>query len=290
MFNREMGISSGQAMSNTINFGVSPYRTVMSLNRTNSLLADVMERMSSGLRVNRAADDPAGLAVAIQLGADDRSASQALRNTNAGISMLQTAESAMDEVGNILDRMRELAVQGSNGTLSSSQRTDIDDEFEELSAEIERISTATEYNDINLTDGTTTSIDVQVGINSGTASQVSLSFSDVGSDTLGVDSSTLDLSSVSGASSAITAIDSAIDSIAGEKASLGASQNRLESSSSYMQEFQLATRSARSGIMDADMAFEIAESSRLQVIQAGGIAALAQAQNINASLIGLLTS
>jgi flagellin len=129
-----------------------------------------------------------------------------------------------------------------------------------------------------------------VGINSGTASQVSLSFSDVGSDTLGVDSSTLDLSTASGASSAITAIDTAIDTIASEKASIGASHSRLESSSSYMQEFQLATRSARSGIIDADMAFEIAESSRLQVIQAGGIAALAQARSINESLIGLLTS
>jgi flagellin len=98
------------------------------------------------------------------------------------------------------------------------------------------------------------------------------------------------LSTASGASSAISAIDTAIDSIASEKSSIGASQNRLESSSSYMQEFQLATRSARSGIMDADMAFEIAESSRLQVIQAGSIAALAQARNINESLIGLLTS
>ena len=277
-------------MSNTINFGVSPYRTVMSLNRANSLLADTMERMSSGLRVNRAADDPAGLAVAMQLNTEDRSASQALRNTNAGISMLQTAEGAMGEIGNILDRMRELAVQSSSETLSSSQRSDIDDEFEELSAEIERISSSTEYNDIKLTDGTTSTIDVQVGINSGTASQVSLSFSDVGADTLGVDTSSIDLSTSSGASAAITEIDEAIDTIASEKASLGASQSRLESSASYMQEFQLATRSARSSIMDADMAFEVAESSRLQVVQAGAIAALAQAKNINESIIGLLSS
>jgi len=277
-------------MSNTINFGVSPYRTVMSLNRANSLLADTMERMSSGLRVNRAADDPAGLAVAMQLNTEDRSASQALRNTNAGISMLQTAEGAMGEIGNILDRMRELAVQSSSETLSSSQRSDIDNEFEELSSEIERISSATEYNDIKLTDGTTSTIDVQVGINSGTASQVSLSFSDVGADTLGVDAGAIDLSTSSGASAAITEIDEAIDTIAGEKASLGASHSRLESSASYMQEFQLATRSARSSIMDADMAFEVAESSRLQVVQAGAIAALAQAKNINESIIGLLSS
>ena len=112
--------------------------------------------------------------------------------------------------------------------------------------------------------------------------------SDVDADALGVDTS-LDLSTASGATSAITAIDDAIDTIASERASLGASQTRLESASSYMQEMQMATRSARSSIMDADMAFEIAESSRLQVIQAAGIAALAQAKNINSSLIGLLT-
>ena len=285
-----MGNFSGLVMSNTINFGVSPYRTVLSLNRTNSLLADTMERMSSGLRVNRAADDPAGLAVAMQLNTEDRSASQALRNTNSGISMLQTAEGAMGEIGNILDRMRELAVQSSSETLTSSQRTDIDDEFEELSAEIERISSATEYNDIKLTDGTTSTISVQVGINSGTASQVDISFSDVGATTLGVDSSSIDLSTASGASSAITDIDAAIDTIASEKASIGASHSRLESSASYMQEFQLATRAARSNIMDADMAFEVAEASRLQVMQAASIAVLAQAKGINESIIGLLST
>ena len=276
-------------MANMINFGVSPYRTVLSLNRTNRLLADTMERMSSGLRVNRAADDPAGLAVAMQLRTEDRSASQALRNTNSGISMLQTAEGAMGEIGNILDRMRELAVQSSNGTLSSSQRSDIDDEFEELSAEIDRISDSTEYNDINLTDGSTTSLSVQVGVNGDSSSQVSLSFSDVGADSLGVDTSSIDLSTASGASSAIADIDAAIDTIASEQASIGASHSRLESSSSYMQEYQLAVRSARSSIMDADMAFEVAESSRLQVVQAGAIAALAQAKNVNQSIIGLLT-
>ncbi len=272
-----------------INFGVSPYRTVASLNRTNQLLADTMERISTGLRVNRAADDPAGLAVALQFQTQDRSASQALRNTNSGISMLQTAEGAMGEIGNILDRMRELAVQSSSETLSSSQRSDIDDEFEELSAEIERISESTEYNDISLTDGSTTSLSVQVGIDGGSSSQVALSFSDVGADALGVDTSSIDLSTASGASSAISDIDTAIDTIASEKASIGASHSRLESSSSYMQEYQVAVRSARSSIMDADMAFEIAESSRLQVVQAGAIAALAQAKNVNQSIIGLLS-
>ena len=126
-------------MSNMINFGVSPYRTVLSLNRVNDLMARNMERLSTGLRVNRAADDPAGLAVAIQMSADDRSASQALRNTNDGLSLLATAEGAMGEIGTILDRMRELAVQSANGTLTASQRTTIDDEFEELSGAAKQI-------------------------------------------------------------------------------------------------------------------------------------------------------
>ncbi|MEC8191884.1 MAG: flagellin [Myxococcota bacterium] len=275
-------------MSNLINFGVSPYRTVLSLNRVNDLMARNMERLSSGLRVNRAADDPAGLAVAIQLGADDRSASQALRNTNDGLSLLATAEGAMGEIGTILDRMRELAVQSANGTLTASQRSTIDDEFEELSAEIDRISTSTEFNGISLTDGTPSSLNIQVGINGGASNQISVTLSDASASALGVGTSSVDLTTATGATAAITTIDNAIDTVAGQRSSIGASQNRLESASSYMSELQLATRSARSGIMDADMAFEAAEMSRLQVIQAAGIAALAQAQNINHGIIGLL--
>ncbi len=277
-------------MSFAINFGVSPYRITHSLNRVNSLLADSMERLSTGMRVNRAADDPAGFAVATMLATKDSSASVALRNTAQGTSMIATAEGAMGEIGNILDRMRELAVQSASETLTSSQRSDIDSEFDELAAEIDRLAESTEYNDINLTDGSTTSLSVQVGLDGASTSQIELSFSDVGSSALGVDSGSVDLSTSSGASSAITAIDSAIDSIASERAALGASQSRLDSASNYLTEMQLAARSSHSAIMDADMAFELAESSRLQVIQAAGIAALAQAKDINSSLIGLLTS
>jgi flagellin len=262
----------------------------MSLNRVNSMLSDTLERMSTGLRVNRAADDPAGLAVAVQLKAEDRSAGQALRNTNAGISMVQTAEGAVGEIENILDRMRELAVQSSSETLSSSQRSDVDDEFEELSAEIDRISDSTEFNDISLANGSASTVSVQVGITGGSASQVDIEFSDVGADTLGVDTASVDLSTASAASSAITSIDSAISSLESVRSGLGASQNRLDSSARYMENFQQAARAAHGSIVDADMAFEVAEASRLQVVQAGGIAALVQASKINESLIGLLTA
>ena len=125
-------------------FGVSPYRSINALSSVNKMLQQSLERLSSGYRVNSAADDPAGLAIATHFSTRARSGNQAIRNINNGISMAQVAEGAMGEVGNILDRMRELAVQSSSGTLSSSQRATIDDEFEELSEQVDSIASATE--------------------------------------------------------------------------------------------------------------------------------------------------
>lgn len=269
-------------------FGVSPYRAINTLNSVNKLLERSLERIGSGLRVNRAADDPAGSAVAVHFSSQARSGRQAIRNINSGIAMAQVAEGAMSEVGNILDRMRELAVQSSSGTLTSSQRASIDDEFEELSEEIDRISSATEYNDIQLSDGTVSSVDVQVGTGSGSSNQISISLEDISASTLGVDTSSVDLSSASAASSAITDIDAAIDSVNGYKSDIGASQNRLDSAGSYMSSYVTSMESARSAIMDADIAAETAEMSRLQILQSSGVAVLVQARKINESLLGLL--
>ena len=269
-------------------FGVSPYRAINTLNSVNKLLERSLERIGSGLRVNRAADDPAGSAVAVHFSSQARSGRQAIRNINSGIAMAQVAEGAMSEVGNILDRMRELAVQSSSGTLTSSQRSSIDDEFEELSEEIDRISSAAEYNDIQLSDGTVSSVDVQVGTGSGSSNQISISLEDISASTLGVDTSSVDLSSASAASSAITEIDAAIDSVNGYKSDIGASQNRLDSASSYMTSYVTSMESARSAIMDADIAAETAEMSRLQILQSSGVAVLVQARKINESLLGLL--
>ena len=269
-------------------FGVSPYRAINTLNSVNKLLERSLERIGSGLRVNRAADDPAGSAVAVHFSSQARSGRQAIRNINSGIAMAQVAEGAMSEVGNILDRMRELAVQSSSGTLTSSQRASIDDEFEELSEEIDRISSASEYNDIQLSDGTVSSVDVQVGTGSGSSNQITIGLEDISASTLGVDTSSVDLSSASAASSAITDIDAAIDSVNGYKSDIGASQNRLDSASSYMSSYVTSMESARSAIMDADIAAETAEMSRLQILQSSGVAVLVQARKINESLLGLL--
>ena len=269
-------------------FGVSTYRSVNALNSVNKLIERSLERLSSGYRVNSAADDPAGSAVATHFSTRARSGNQAIRNINNGISMAQVAEGAMSEVGNILDRMRELAVQSASDTLSSSQRSSIDDEFEELSAEVDRIASASEYNDIQLTDGTVSDIDVQVGTGSGSSSQVTIELGDITANTLGVDTAAIDLSTSSGASAAITAIDSAIDNVNGQVSSIGSSQNRLDSASSYMSSYVTAMESAHSSIMDADIAHETAELARLQLIQAAGVAALVQARSINESMLGLL--
>jgi flagellin len=268
--------------------GVSPYRSILALNRTTSLLSRSLERLSTGYRVNRAADDPAGLAVATHFSVQANSGEQAIRNINTGISLIQTGEAAMDEVGNLLDRMRELAVQSSSETLTSTQRTQIDDEFDELNAEINRLSKATEFNDIALASGVNADVDVFVGVDGTTADTVTVELGDVRPAALGLSST--DLSTASAASDAISDIDDAIDTVNGYRSDYGSAQNRLDSASGYMTNYVDAMRSAHSGIMDTDFAFEMAETSRLQILQAAGVAALVQARSMNESLLGLLAT
>jgi flagellin len=184
--------------------------------------------------------------------------------------------------------MRELAVQSSSGTLNSTQRTQIDDEFDELNAEINRLAAATEFNDIALASGANPDIDVFVGVDAGASSTVTVDLGDVRSSTLGLSST--DLSTASAASAAISDIDDAIDTVSGYRSDYGAAQNRLDSASGYMTNYVDAMRSAHSSIMDTDFAFEMAETSRLQILQAAGVAALVQARSMNESLLALLAT
>ena len=260
------------------------------LNSTQGALSQTLARVSSGLRVTRAADDAAGSAVASNLSAKATSGLQAIRNANDGVSVIQTAEAATKEVVSILDRMRELAVQSSSETLDDGERAYIDNEYAELADEIERIAQATEFNDIALTDGTSTSLTVQVGIDGTTASQVDISLGDLQATKLGVDTGTsgVDLSAASSAQSAISTIDTALDSVNKMRSDYGAVQNRLESSVNNMTAYVESLMSAKSQIMDADYAHETAEMTRLQVMQQAGVAALGQAKSMNTSVIGLL--
>ncbi len=275
-------------MALTVNNNLVAFRAANTLNSTQGALSQTLARVSTGLRVNSAADDAAGSAVAANLSTQARSGRQAIRNANDGISVIQTAEAATKEVGNILDRMRELAVQSSSETLANSERAYINDEFDALSDEIERIADATEFNGLNLANGDKSTLTVQVGVTAGTESEVAISLGDISISNLGVATTDADLTLASSAQTAITTIDTAIDSVNSIRASYGATQNRLDSSINNMSAYVESLTGAASQIMDADYAHETAEMTRLQVMQQAGVAALGQARSMNTSVIGLL--
>jgi flagellin len=274
-------------MALTVNTNMASMRAANSLNSTMGNLSNTLSRISTGLRVTKAADDAAGMAVATNLSTQARSGRQAIRNANDGISVIQTAESASKEVLNILDRMRELSVQSASETLADGERSYINDEFDDLSDEVQRIAKATEFNDISLADAATT-LDVQVGINGGTPDQVTITLGDLTSSSLGVATTDVDLTSASGSQDAIAVIDTAIDSVNSIRADLGSAQNRLDSSIGNMTSYVESLSSASSQIMDADYAHETSEMTRLQVMQQAGVSALAQAKGMNSSVMQLL--
>jgi len=268
-------------MALTVNTNVSAMNATTQLNRSNGGLSSTLGRISSGLRINSAADDAAGLGVAENLSAASRSVRVAQRNTNDGISVVQTAEGATNEVSNILKRMRELSVQSASETLDDDERAYIQDEFVELSEEVDRIANVTEFNGVALTDGTNATIAVQVGINNTANDTVDITLGDLSAATLGVDTGAVDLSTSTGAGTAIGAIDTALDTLNGYRSDLGATQNRLESSMSNLENYDQSLSAAESQIRDADFAYEASEMAKYQVMQQAGVAALAQAKSIN---------
>jgi len=276
-------------MAMTVRTNVAAMMSAGQLNRTSKGLTSSLERISSGLRINKAADDAAGLGVATNLETQVISTRQAIRNTNDGISIIQTAEGATNEVTDILQRMRELAVQSSSETLTDDERSFIQDEFSELTSEIDRIASGTEFNGIALADGTDTTLDVQVGINNVAAvDRITITLGDLTTSFLGVDTGTLSLSTSGNAQAAIDAIDTALDSVNGYRSNLGAVQNRLDSAINNAQTFVEAMEGARSQIQDADFAEETSNMTKLQIMQQAGVAALAQAKNMNQSVTQLL--
>ena len=275
-------------MAMTVRTNVSAMMAAGNLGRTNRSLGNSLSRISSGMRINKAADDAAGLGVATNLESQVISTRQAMRNTNDGISIIQTAESAATEVVDILQRMRELAVQSSSETLDDDERAYIQDEFEELTAEVDRISNGTEFNGVELTNNSQTALDVQVGIQNDSNSRISISLIDLRATSLGVDTTAMNLSTAALAQSALAALDTALDSVNAGRSTLGAVQNRLDSSLNNNQVFSEALAAAESQIRDADFATETSEMTKHQIMQQAGVAALAQAKNINQSVISLL--
>jgi flagellin len=257
------------------------------LGRTQKNLGSSLQQISSGLRINKAADDAAGLGVATSLETAVISTQQSMRNTNDGLSIIQTAESATQEVTDMLQRMRELAVQSASETLADEERSYIADEFNQLRSEVARVASVTEFNGVALADGTTSTLNVQVGINNDTASRVAISLVNLTTSGLGINS--MSLSSVTDAQNALDFIDTALASVNSSRSVLGAVQNRLDSALNNAQNYMEALSSAEAQIRDTDYATETSNLTKLQIMQQAGVASLAQAKNMNQSVISLLS-
>lgn len=258
-----------------------------SLNKTNLALGRTFERLSSGLRINRASDDPAGLALADSLRSDANLASVAIRNANDGLSITAIADAALAEIGNILSRMAELAEQSANGVFTNVQRSALSSEFVALASEIERIAVTTEFNDVALLSGSA-NITLQVGVDGtansqititgvlGTLSSLGLAGGNSSALTYSLNASTTAFAQ-SASLAALEAINSAISSLSATRGTLGAAESRLNIAISSLQVARENFIAAESRIRDADIAQEVAEMVRLQVLQQAGAAVLAQA-------------
>jgi flagellin len=264
-------------MSLRINNNVDALIAHDGLTKTSAQVSKSMERLSTGLRINRAADDAAGLAISESMRGQIRGLQQAQRNIQDGVSLVQTAEGGLDEVHSMLQRVRELAVQYNNGTLSDSNHTAIQSEVDQLAAEIERIGTSAKFNGVTLLDADATSVTFQVGANDGEQISVALislgkalgSYSDLASATLG-------------------AIDAAIDAVSQARAGFGAAQNRLEHSLNVAASTTENLTAAESRIRDVDMAEEMVNLTKAQILQQAGTAMLSQANQAPQSVLQLL--
>jgi flagellin len=250
----------------------------------NDSTATAMARLSSGKRINSAKDDAAGLAIATRMEANVRGFSQAIRNSNDGISLAQTAEGALSETSNILVRMRELAVQSANGTLTTSDRTALQSEVTQLTAQIGDIATRTNFNGTSLLNNASTSISIQTGVSSGQT--VAIAIGDMTATGLGVGS--INLGTASGASSALSTLDSAINTVAAQRATLGAAQNRLESTVNNLSSSVENLSASKSAIEDTDYSVETTKLASSQILQQASTAMLAQANQSQQGVLSLL--
>jgi flagellin len=272
-------------MPQVINTNMMSLNSQRALDLSQNSMQTSLERLSSGLRINRAKDDAAGLAIAQRFTAQIRGLEQANRNANDGISLLQTAEGALDEITNSLQRMRELAVQASNASVNDDDKASLDLEYQALATEITRNSDSTKFNG-ELIIGASTALAFQIGYENGDT--IDVTTKDVAAESGVAAALGGAITTASGANTALDDIDSALDEIANLRADFGAAQNQLESvvrNNANIIENQSA---ARSRIMDADFAAETANLTRSQILQQAGTAMLAQANALPQNVLSLL--
>ena len=242
------------------------------------------EKLSSGYKINRAADDAAGLAMSEKMRRQVRGLTQASTNAQDGISMVQTAEGALNEVHDMLQRMNELSVKAENGTLTSTDRSYIDAEVQQLKSEIDRVASTTTFNEMSLLDGSLTGCNLQVGAEA--SQHISVSIAKLDANGLGIDTS--DATTASNAATLNTNVKSAINKLSGIRANLGAIQNRLEHTINNLDNVVENTTAAESRIRDTDMATEMVKYSNNNILAQAGQAMLAQSNQANQGVMSLL--
>ena len=274
-----------------INTNVSAQLAQDALKVNSKTMSTAMQQLATGNRINAAKDDAAGLSIGQNMTSQVRGLNQAVRNVNDGINLLQTADGALVETSNMLQRMRELAVQSSNATNSTSQRSYLNNEFKSLQTEIDRISQNTSWNGTQLLAGVNSgasaaSFVFQAGINAGQTINVNLA--EMGASSLGVALSTVSITSFATAQSAISNIDIAIESVNGARSTMGSTMNELSYSADNMTNISTNIAASRSSIMDTDYATASATLSKSQIIQQAATAMLAQANQQPQSVLSLI--
>ncbi len=270
-----------------INTNISAIRAANASNSANQMLGTAMERLSTGKRINSAKDDAAGLAIATSMTSQVRGMSQGIRNANDGISLAQTAEGSLDEVTNMLQRVRELAVQSSSGTYQDSDRAAMQTEVTALTSQISDVLTQTKFNGNTLfstTSGTDVTFDIQTGSNSG--EKVTLTSNAI--DGTNLTASALDVSTSTSASTTIDNVDLALADVNSTRASLGAGQNRLESAINNLTNNVTNLSDARSRIEDADYSSETTAMAKAQILSQASTAMIAQANQSQQNVLSLL--
>jgi flagellin len=283
-------------MAMTIRTNLAAMSSITSLNGTQKSLSNSLEKISSGLRINRAADDAAGMGVATRMETDNTSLKQAMRNTNDGISLVQTAEGSIEQLTNILIRFRELSVQASNETYTATDRAMIGTEMTQLKNEYKRITTLANFNEQSLLNNTT-ALTIQVGIDGTSNDRIDIAMSQIAtslgatafSDLSTVFSNIATASTAAVATANLSRLDTAINALSTRRAKLGAIQNRFENALSEASTYSQNLSAAQSQILDVDYANESANMTRYQIQSQAGVAALAQAKAIPQLIISLLS-
>lgn len=273
-----------------VNTNVTSLTAQRNLSNTTQSQAKTLNRLASGSRITQSADDAAGLAISEKLKAGIRGLGQASRNTNDGISLIQTAEGGMNEVSNILNRLRELSIQSASDTIGQSERGFIDMEFQALKEEVDRISNVTQFNGHNLLNGVGETLEFQIGLHNNIENdRIAYSPQDTNVTTGALQLTDLQVATKEGAQTNLAVIDQAIDKVSGNRAVLGALQNRLSSTITNLGIFRENMSAANSRIRDADMAVETSELTKSNILGQAGISVLAQANTSQSQALALLS-